>query len=51
MKINTEDLHLSYGAQEILKGISIQSKEKEFIGLIGRTEAENQRFSSAFTGL
>ena len=35
MKINTEDLHLSYGAQEILKGISIQSKEKEFIGLIG----------------
>ena len=35
MKINTEDLHLSYGAQEILKGISIQSKEKEFVGLIG----------------
>ncbi len=35
VKINTEDLHLSYGAQEILKGISIQSKEKEFIGLIG----------------
>ena len=35
MKINTEDLHLFYGAKEILKGISIQSKEKEFIGLIG----------------
>lgn len=35
MKINTEDIHLSYGAQEILKGISFQSKEKEFVGLIG----------------
>ena len=35
MKINTENLHLSYGAQEVLKGINIRSKEKEFIGLIG----------------
>lgn len=35
MKINTKDIRLSYGTKEILKGISIQSEEKEFVGLIG----------------
>lgn len=35
MKINAEDIRLSYGAAEILKGVSIRTEGREFVGLIG----------------
>jgi len=35
MKINAEDIRLSYGAAEILKGVSIRAEGHEFVGLIG----------------
>ncbi len=35
MKITAENIHLSYGAQEILKGVSIESGTHSFVGLIG----------------
>lgn len=35
MRIDTQEIRLSYGAREILKGISLCSEEKEFVGLIG----------------
>ena len=35
MKINAEDIRLSYGAAEILKGASIRAEGHEFVGLIG----------------
>lgn len=35
MKINAEDIRLSYGAAEILKGVSIWADGHEFVGLIG----------------
>lgn len=35
MKINVEDIRLSYGAAEILKGVSIRAEGHEFVGLIG----------------
>lgn len=35
MKINTDNIHLSYGAKEILKGIRMHCNDKEFVGLIG----------------
>lgn len=35
MKINAEDICLSYGAAEILKGVGIRAEGHEFVGLIG----------------
>ena len=35
MNISTENIRLSYGAQEILKGVSINGNTGEFIGIIG----------------
>lgn len=35
MKIRTEDIKVFYDAQEILKGVSIEASEKEFVGIIG----------------
>ncbi len=35
MNISAKDIHLSYGAREILKGVDIQSEKGEFVGLIG----------------
>lgn len=35
MNLSTENIRLSYGAQEILKGVSINGKTGEFIGIIG----------------
>ena len=35
MKICTEDIRVSFQAHEILKGISIDAKDKEFVGIIG----------------
>lgn len=35
MQIETQNLRLSYGAKEILKGISIESGHGEFVGIIG----------------
>ncbi|HBJ00875.1 MAG TPA: peptide ABC transporter ATP-binding protein, partial [Lysinibacillus sp.] len=33
--IKIEDLHKSYGQNEVLKGISTEVKEKEVIAIIG----------------
>ena len=35
MNLSTENIRLSYGAQEILKGVSINGNTVEFIGIIG----------------
>ena len=35
MNISAKDIHLSYGAREILKGVDIHSENGEFVGLIG----------------
>ena len=35
MNISAKDIHLSYGAKEILKGVDIHSENGEFVGLIG----------------
>ena len=35
MRIQAEDVRLSYGAKEILKGISLEVPKKQFIGIIG----------------
>ena len=35
MNILAKDIHLSYGAREILKGVDIHSENGEFVGLIG----------------
>lgn len=35
MRAEAENIHLSYGAKEILKGVSINSQNQEFVGLIG----------------
>ena len=35
MNLSTENIRLSYGAQEILKGVSIKGNTGEFIGIIG----------------
>lgn len=35
MKVSAENIRLSYGAEEILKSVSIQAEDKEFVGLIG----------------
>lgn len=35
MRVEAENIHLSYGAKEILKGVSINSQNHEFVGLIG----------------
>ncbi|MDO4261304.1 MAG: ABC transporter ATP-binding protein [Eubacteriales bacterium] len=35
MNVSAENIRLSYGAQEILKGVSIQSGSNEFVGIIG----------------
>lgn len=35
MKVDVKDISVSYGTEEILKQVSIDADEKEFIGLIG----------------
>ena len=35
MKITTEDIQVGFHARQILKGISIESKHKELVGIIG----------------
>jgi len=42
MKITTEDIRVSFQAKEILKGISIETRDKELVGSqLDPTEAEN----------
>ena len=33
MKITTEDIQVGFHARQILKGISIESKDKELVGI------------------
>ena len=35
MKIKAEDIRLAYGAEAILKGVSMEAGNREFVGLIG----------------
>ena len=35
MKITTKDIQVGFHARQILKGISIESQDKEFVGIIG----------------
>ena len=35
MKITTKDIQVGFHARQILKGISIESKDKELVGIIG----------------
>ena len=35
MRIDTEEIRLSYGAKEILKGVSLEVPDKQFVGVIG----------------
>ena len=35
MKVSADNIRLSYGAEEILKSVSIGAEDKEFVGLIG----------------
>ena len=35
MKITTEDIRVAFHAREILKGVSIESENKELVGIIG----------------
>lgn len=35
MEIKTEDIQVSFGGKEILKGITLNAGKKEFIGIIG----------------
>lgn len=35
MKIRTEGIRLSYGDEEILKGLGVEIRDKEFVGIIG----------------
>lgn len=35
MRAETSDIHLSYGAHEVLKGVSVEADHREFVGLIG----------------
>lgn len=44
MKITTEDIQVGFHARQILKGISIESKDKELVGSSDQTEAENLHY-------
>ena len=35
MKITTKDIQVGFHARQILKGISIESQDKELVGIIG----------------
>ena len=35
MNVKAEDIKLSYGAEAILKGVSMEAGNREFVGLIG----------------
>ena len=35
MKITTENIQVGFHARQILKGISMESKDKELVGIIG----------------
>ena len=35
MKITTENIRVNFQAKEILKGISIETRDKELVGIIG----------------
>ena len=40
MKIDVEQLCVQFGDTKILKGVDLNVGDREFIGIIGRTEAE-----------
>ena len=45
MRITTEDIRVGFHTRQILKGISIDSGNKELVGIIlDQTEAENPLF-------
>ena len=51
MKIKTEDVRLAYGADAILKGVSMEAGNREFVGLIGHTGSGKSTLIQHFNGL
>ena len=47
MKITTEDIQVGFHARQILKGISIESKDKELVGIIGPNGSGKSNISDA----
>ena len=44
MRITTEDIRVGFHTRQILKGISVDSGNKELVGIIDQTEVENPLF-------
>ena len=49
MKITTEDIQVGFHARQILKGISIESKDKELVGIIGPNGSGKTTFLAAMS--
>ena len=45
MKITTKDIQVGFHARRILKGISIESKDKDLVGIIGPNGSGKSTFS------
>lgn len=50
MLINIENLHFSYGVNEIFNGLSLSIQEKEMIGLVGRNGSGKSTFLKLLSG-
>lgn len=44
MKVEAEQVEVSYGARKILKEVSINAGEREFVGIIGLMEVVSLRY-------
>ena len=45
MKITTENIQVGFHARQILKGISMESKDKELVGIIGTKRKRKIHFA------
>ncbi len=50
MKIETKAVEVLLNGNHILKGIDLNINDRELVGIIGPTAAENLRCSNVFTG-
>ena len=48
MHIKTEDIKVKIGKKDILKGINIDVKDKEFIGIIGPNGSGKSTFLNVY---
>ena len=51
MNVKAEDIKLSYGAEAILKGVSMEAGNREFVGLIGPNGSGKSTILDAVTYL